>query len=163
MDRQIALRATGKIGQFGDMPHNKSLHRTKNPLRAFLAGGFRRYVQKRPSPMLIRKICAAALTSIVLWSGTVAADTASEFRGMEGWTIIATTQVEDEFEGCDFDKVIKFINGMVLKCSTFSYTYSFMPNAVIFAKSAKHKDMEFYQIKALIGDKLYDMSPQIKR
>jgi hypothetical protein len=113
--------------------------------------------------MLIRKLYAAALSFMVFWSAAVAADTASEFRGMVGWMIIATTQVEDDFEGCDFNKVIKFMNGMALECSTYSYTYSFMPNAVIFAKSAKHKDMEFYQIKALIADKLYDMSPQMKR
>ncbi len=120
------------------------------------------YAQKEYSQVLIRRLIPVALSLIVFWSGTVFADTAGDFRGMEGWTIIATTQVEDEFEGCDFDKVIKFLNGMALECSTFSYTYSFMPNAVIFAKPAKHKDMEFYQIKALIGDKLYDMSPRLK-
>jgi len=91
------------------------------------------------------------------------ADTASDFRGMEGWTIIAVTQVEGDFEGCDFDKHIKFLNGMVLECSTFSYTYSFMPNAVIFTKSSKHNGTEFYQIKALIGDKLYDMAPKLAK
>ena len=122
-----------------------------------------RYVQRERWQMLKRTIYRTAVFFMAFLSCTVAADTASDFRGMEGWTIIATTQVEDEFEGCDFDKVIKFMNGMALKCSTFSYTYSFMPNAVIFAKSAKHKDMEFYQIKALIGDKLYDMAPQVKR
>ena len=113
--------------------------------------------------MFLRRIHGVALFFLLLWPCVAVADIASNFRGMEGWVIIATTQVEDDFEGCDFDKVINFLNGMALECSTYSYTYSFMPNAVIFAKLAKHKNMDFYQIKALIGDKLYDMAPQIKR
>lgn len=90
-------------------------------------------------------------------------DVADELSGMVGWTISAVTQVDGEFEGCDFDKKIEFTNGMVLECSTYSYTYSYAPTAVIFVNVAKYKDQEFYMIKALIGYDIYDMVPQLKK
>lgn len=83
----------------------------------------------------------------------------SDFAGMEGWSIVAVTQVDGEFEGCDFDKIIRFMDGTALRCGTFSYTYSFMPRAVIFAKGVSVKGKAFYAIKALIGDKIYNMQP----
>ena len=45
---------------------------------------------------------------------------------------VIETQVIDDFEGCDFNKRIEFLNGLVFVCSTYSYTYSFMPNVNIF-------------------------------
>lgn len=51
-----------------------------------------------------------------------AGDTVSKFQGMVGSTIAAVTQVDDEFEGCDFDKVIKFMNGIALTCSSYGYS-----------------------------------------
>lgn len=98
-----------------------------------------------------------------LWSVASYSDVTYELSGMVGWTIATVTQVDGEFEGCDFDKKIEFINGMSLECSTYSYTYSYAPTAVIFFKVAKYKNQEFYMIKALIGDDMYDMAPQLKQ
>ena len=44
---------------------------------------------------------------------------------------IITTQVTDEFEGCDFDKRYEFLNGLIFVCSTYSYSYSYMPEVKI--------------------------------
>ena len=44
---------------------------------------------------------------------------------------VIETQVVDDFEGCDFDKRIEFLNGLTFVCSTYSYTYSFMPSVKI--------------------------------
>ena len=46
----------------------------------------------------------------------------SEFRGMEGWVIAAVTQVDGSFSGCEYDRAIAFINGMVFKCSEYKST-----------------------------------------
>ena len=100
---------------------------------------------------------------LVLSPVTSYSDVAYEFSGMVGWKIAAVTQVEGDFEGCDFDKKIDFTNGMTLECSTYSYTYSYAPTAVIFFKVVKHKDQEFYMLKAFIGDDIYDMAPQLKQ
>ena len=59
----------------------------------------------------------------------------SDFSGMEGWSIAAITTVRGDFEGCDFDKKIHFDNGWSLTCSSYSYTYSYRPDAVIFSKT----------------------------
>ncbi|MFP3333397.1 hypothetical protein SB761_22040 [Pseudomonas sp. SIMBA_064] len=75
---------------------------------------------------------AAFFTTVSL--PAFAGDTASKFQGMVGWTIAAVTQVEDEFEGCDFDKVIKFMSGIALTCSAYGCSYAFMPFSVIFTK-----------------------------
>jgi hypothetical protein len=84
---------------------------------------------------------------------------ASDFSGIEGWTIAAVTQVRDEFEGCDFDRVIRFDNGWTLTCSEYSYSYSYRPDAVIFAKTMQYRGRSYWMIKALIDDEFYDMQP----
>jgi len=113
--------------------------------------------------MRSKSAIAAVLLMALVGPRTAGVSGPSGFSGMQGWTIIAVTQVEDDFEGCDFDKPIKFTNGLVLSCSTFGYTYSFMPRAVIFASSSKFQGTEFYSVKALIGDRLYDMQPILKK
>lgn len=82
---------------------------------------------------------------------------ASDFSDLEGWTIAAVTNVNGEFEGCDFDRKIKFANGWVLTCSSYSYSYSYQPGAVIFAKNLNHKGRAFHAVKVLIDDEFYDM------
>ena len=44
---------------------------------------------------------------------------------------VITTQVADEFEGCDFDKRYELLNGLIFVCSTYSYSYSYMPEVKI--------------------------------
>jgi hypothetical protein len=80
-------------------------------------------------------------------------------RRLEGWTIISVTQVDGEFEGCDFDRVIKLMDGSALRCSTYSYTYSYSPDAIVFAKKASLEGGSFLMVKVLIEGELYDMAP----
>jgi len=81
---------------------------------------------------------------------------------MEGYTIVAVTQVDGTFEGCDYDKSVKFRNGMTLKCSTYSYTYAYAPDAIIFAKPMSHQGQSFYSIEVLIEDDFYDFGVMLK-
>ena len=104
-----------------------------------------------------------ALCFLLVAPTTALPQIASQLYGMEGWTIAETTKVDGEFEGCDFDKVIHFFSGIALVCSTFHYTYAYMPDAVIFVRALNHKGNEYFQMKALIGDHVYDMLPILKK
>jgi hypothetical protein len=84
---------------------------------------------------------------------------ASDFSGLEGWTVAAVTQVRNEFEGCDFDRRIRFTNGWLLTCGTYSYSYSYMSDAVIFVKNLQSQNRAFWSVKVLIDDEFYDMLP----
>jgi len=96
---------------------------------------------------------------LLLASNFANADAANKLRRLEGYTIVLVTYVagyvdkdgkrSDSFEGCDYDRVIIFDNDKVLKCATYSYTYSYHPSAVIFVKGG--------DFKMLVGDELYDM------
>ena len=108
----------------------------------------------------MKKIIFISLVlSILSWDTVVYSEMARKFSGMEGWTIIAVTRVKDGSQGCNVDKEVKLMNGITLKCTTNSNFYYFKPTAVIFTKETNYNGMEFYQIKALIGDELYDMAP----
>lgn len=96
--------------------------------------------------------------SLVVPAGSFAID-ASDFSQLEGWTVAAVTQVRDEFKGCDFDRRIRFANGWVLTCSTYSYSYSYMPDAAIFIKSFNYQNRAYWMIKVLIDDEFYEMRP----
>src|SRR5437879_10788045 len=68
----------------------------------------------------MRRLITAGF-AMLLMATTVDADCSSELTNLEGYTIIAATQVEGDFEGCDFDKVIRFTDGKRLRCSSYSY------------------------------------------
>ena len=80
---------------------------------------------------------------------------------LEGYTVLAVTQVDGEFTGCDWDRPIKLRNGMVLKCRTYSYSYSYAPDAAVFAKSFQHQGKSFAQIRLLVDGEVYDMGVEM--
>ena len=117
-----------------------------------------------PQETVNDEMFAAALRKLIFvaclaFPASAFAIDASDLSDMEGWTIVAVTSVEGEFEGCDFDKKIGFRNGWVLTCSDYSYSYSYQPDAVIFAKTFTYKGRSYYSIKALIDDEFYNMEP----
>jgi hypothetical protein len=58
----------------------------------------------------------------------------------------------DDFEGCDFDRTIVFDDNTGVLCMTFSYSYSFRPDAYIFASGPG-------SMKMCVDDELYDVAP----
>lgn len=106
----------------------------------------------------------AARRSVVFVACALACSTASamdvsDFRGVVGYTVVAVTQVSHSFEGCDFDKPIRFDNGWTLTCSSFGYSFAFRPDAAIFAREFSHGGTRYLSIKVLIDDDFYDMRP----
>ncbi len=110
----------------------------------------------------MKRRAIAALT-LALFLATVTPALADRctrlLRKLEGWTIVSVTQVNGEFEGCDFGRVIRFQNGTAFKCAGYGYNYAYSPDAVIFGKSGTFEGRAFVQIKALIDGELYDMQP----
>lgn len=107
----------------------------------------------------MRRLLHFVLLTVCAWVPHVYALDASDFDDLVGWTILETTQVNGDFEGCDFDKQIRFSNGWTLTCSSYFYSYSYRPETVIFVKSFPYKGQNYWMIKALIGDEIYDMQP----
>lgn len=92
-----------------------------------------------------------------------------ELENLVGYTIVASKTIDsyydtdpdrergDGFEGCDFDRVILFTDGTKLTCAGYGYQYAYMPTAIIFAKKISHGGHNFYDIKMLVEDEIYDM------
>lgn len=76
-----------------------------------------------------------------------------------GWAIIYSGTVTgyidengqetDEFEGCEFNRVLIIDNDKVVTCAEYSYSYAYHPEIVILAKGET--------MKACIDDEVYDI------
>ncbi len=82
-----------------------------------------------------------------------------DFYDLEGYTVRAVTNIDGEFEGCEYDKKIKLRNGWILTCSSYRYSYSYSPRIAILTQDVGSG----YAVKAVIGDYVYDMKPVIKK
>jgi len=60
---------------------------------------------------------------------------ASDLRGLVGYTVVASTNASGELEGVDYDKLVKLDNGMVFEFQTYDYFYAYRPDVVVFAKT----------------------------
>jgi hypothetical protein len=96
----------------------------------------------------------------ILLAGTAVADrTTRLLKKVEGYVVYAVTSVDGEFNGCDFNKVIKLQDGTAFKCSTFAYTYAYSPDAVVFVKVTELQGRKLAQVKLLVENELMDMEP----
>ncbi len=68
----------------------------------------------------------------------------------QGYAVIIETQVDGEFEGCEFDKRIPLMNGLIFVCSTYSYSYSYIPEVLIL------QHIRTGDVKVLIDGEEYD-------
>jgi hypothetical protein len=68
----------------------------------------------------------------------------------DGYAVVEETQVDGEFEGCEFGKQISLMNGLVFVCQTYSYSYGYMPEVLIL------QHIRSGDLKVLIDDEEYD-------
>jgi len=68
----------------------------------------------------------------------------------DGYAVVEETQVDGDFEGCEFDKQIQLVNGLVFVCAEYSYSYGFMSEVLIL------KHIRSGEIKVLIDDQAYN-------
>lgn len=108
----------------------------------------------------VAKILIAALALALALPATTRADVASALSDLQGYTVVGTMTITgwvdrsngkkgDDFEGCEFDRVIILDDSKVLTCATYSYTYSYRPRAVILVNGSR--------FKMIVGDRVYDM------
>lgn len=108
---------------------------------------------------------AGALLFFVLTPSNFALD-ADDLHELLGYTMVAHSNVSGDFEGADFDKLVKFDNGMVFEFSEYSYNYSFRPAVAVFAMELKgdvktpglkpSSGRRLVVYKLVIDDEIYD-------
>lgn len=76
-----------------------------------------------------------------------------------GWTIIDSGTVtgyvdkngqeQDEFEDCEYDRILIIDNDKIVTCAEYSYSYAYRPEIVVLAKDQT--------MEACIDDEVYDI------
>src|SRR5437016_4457807 len=107
-------------------------------------------------------IVAIGLVSIGLAVPARAVDLVDELGKFQGYTIVGTKRIDgyrdkngkisDDFEGCDFGRVIAFTDGTTLTCSTFHFRYSFRPTAAILVKPTEYQGHRFGLVVMIVRD-----------
>lgn len=77
----------------------------------------------------------------------------SSLSELVGYTIVASTNATGEFEGADFDKLVKLDNGMIFEFHEYDYFYEYNPDVIVFAKNITLPDgRTFTDYKLVISD-----------
>jgi hypothetical protein len=95
-------------------------------------------------------------TSLAIVSSSAMALSASDFNGMEGYSIVATTKTVGSFYGCEELKEIRLENGMSITCKKYQRNESNADNVIVLKKDTGQE----YDVKAIIGNYIYDMMPE---
>jgi hypothetical protein len=97
--------------------------------------------------------------SLAVCAKPCAALEADDLTAYVGYTIVAASSVDGDFEGADFGKTTKLMNGMVFEFQNYSYTYSYMPTAVVLARAvtvpSTGRDVTIYVL--IVEDEAYDV------
>ncbi len=84
---------------------------------------------------------------LLLFSVTAFALDAGDFDEVNGYTVIAITNVDGDFEGADFDRPVLLTNGMIFRFDEYAYSYAYQPDVVVFARRYTMEDMKRAGIK----------------
>lgn len=100
-------------------------------------------------------------------SATVLADCENVLENNIGWTILDSKTIEgwrdtggekeDGFEGCDYGRIIYFLDGTQATCNSYGYQYAYMPTAIILGNNIEYKGKAFTLIKMIVGCEEYDL------
>ena len=80
----------------------------------------------------------------------------SRLGELVGWTVTADTNIQGDFEGPDYDKVVKLDNGWIIEFQDYDYFYEYHPEIVIFA--TQFKGVTLYRAVIEGGDDVYDIT-----
>jgi hypothetical protein len=99
------------------------------------------------------------LVAITFTSGAARAD--CSLSDLIGYTLLARKTIAgyidnqkkgDDFEGCEFGRIIVFDDNTGVRCATYSYSYSYRPDAYIFARGVGP------EMKMCVEEELYDIA-----
>ena len=96
----------------------------------------------------MRKVLGLAVGAAMMAAAPVQAG--CDLDDLVGYTLVAKKTVsgyidkdeqdlDSDFEGCDFDRIIVFSDDTAVVCQSYSYSYSFMPKAYLFANKSSWK------------------------
>lgn len=102
----------------------------------------------------------ALMSFLLLQAPLVSAD--PDWEDYVGYTIIASKTIDKwidpgkkksgtSFEGCDYDRVIVFTDGTAVRCRTYSYSYSYRPNAILLYDGTR--------LVMIVNDNEYSVAP----
>lgn len=104
------------------------------------------------------KSCIVA-TSVLAFSANAAVPCEADLSGYVGWTIIYSGtvtgyfdengEVQFDFEGCDYDRVLIIDYSKVVTCSEYGYTYAYHPDILILSRGTS--------MEACIAGDMYDI------
>lgn len=69
----------------------------------------------------------------------------------QGYAVTTQTNITGDFEGCDFDKLYKLDNGLILQCNEYYYYYYYRPNVYILQN-------RYGSYKVIINDRAYNVT-----
>jgi hypothetical protein len=107
--------------------------------------------------MSMRSIATAILALAV---ATPCAAQSCNLDDMVGYTLIARKTIEgridngrrsDDFEGCDFDRIIAFGDNTGVRCTSYSYSYAYRPTAYIWSRG--------YELRMCVNENEYPIGP----
>jgi len=105
--------------------------------------------------LFLKMLLVGVLASLVVTRANAYCD-ANELCGLVGYTVLDCTYVAGDFEGADFDGLVKLDNGMIFEFQEYNYAYAYRPAVVIFAREATLRNKTFRLYRLLIDDYLYD-------
>lgn len=89
-----------------------------------------------------------ALIAFVVCMMSSSAFAGCDLDDLVGWTLIARKTIvgriqneerKDDFEGCDFSRIIVFDDNTGVQCTGYSYMYSYRPKAYIWGDGSSLK------------------------
>jgi len=84
-----------------------------------------------------------------------------------GWTILSSKTIagykdtgknkKDDFEGCEDNRIIYFMDGTYVTCNSYGYQYAYMPKAIILGRGTKYKGKQQTLLRMVVGGDSYDV------
>ncbi len=99
-----------------------------------------RFIELRSGMTIRPAVIAAAL----LLCGTAAA---LESFALNGYNRVATTSVEGDFEGADYDKPVELQNGMAFRFNSYHYSSAYSPKVEVFKKTFSVAELKALNVK----------------
>jgi hypothetical protein len=106
--------------------------------------------------MNIARVIAVALSLAALPPLSDGQVEVSKLGELVGFTVVADTNIQGEFEGPDFDRVVKLDNGWVVEFHEYDYFYEYHPEVVVLARQIG--TVVLYKVGIEGGDDAYDIT-----
>jgi hypothetical protein len=108
----------------------------------------------RITALTSRRFAILGLCLALVATGLPALD-ANDFSSLVGYTIVAVTAVDGDFEGAEYGKLVQLQNGMAFRFDEYNYSYAYQPDVVVFAKQVTAGPRSVVLYKLLIDDEMY--------